>query len=88
MASPSAVLADEKRPRPWRDVREWIERVEALGELREASSTTPKLRPVLFDRVSGYATGRRVIVNCNGTPGRQALTLGLPRSMGNHEATA
>src|SRR5262245_60208812 len=84
----------------WRDTREWIERVRAAGELRDvkgASSesdigevtalldATEGSPAVLFDEIPGFAAGRRVIVNCNGTPTRQAITLGLdPDSAGNH----
>lgn len=85
---------------PWRDTREWIERVSASGELRtmrganwqtEIGAITQLLDRsdgspcVLFDEVPGYATGRRVIVNCNGTLARQAITFGLPPEQANHE---
>jgi UbiD family decarboxylase len=88
------------RPRPWRDVREWMQRVRAIGELRDArgvdwqsgiGEVTEMLDHaegspcVLFDEVPGYPAGRRVIVNCNGTPGRQAVTLNLPASEANHD---
>ena len=33
---------------------------------------------VLFDDVPSYPSGHRVLVNANGTPRRQAVTLGLP----------
>ena len=85
---------------PWRDAREWIERVTAAGELRivrranweeEIGAITEMLDHaegspcVLFDEVPGYPAGHRVLVNCNGTPARQAVTLGLPSSSANHE---
>ena len=85
---------------PWRDAREWIARVRAIGELREVSGVdwqsgigevTEMLDHaegspcVLFDEVPGYPAGRRVIVNCNGSPGRQAVTLNLPPSEATHE---
>ena len=85
---------------PWRDTREWIERVRALGELRVArgvdwqagiGEATEMLDHVegspcvIFDEVPGYPAGRRVIVNCDGTPSRQAVTLNLPASEGNHD---
>jgi UbiD family decarboxylase len=90
----------EARPGPWRDTRQWIDRVRAIGELRDVTGVdwqagigevTELLDHsegspcVLFDEVPGYEAGRRVIVNCNGTPARQAVTLNLPRSEGNHE---
>lgn len=76
-----------------------MERVEALGELRvvrgaswesdigaitEMLDHTDGAPCVVFDEVPGYPAGRRVIVNCNGTPARQAVTLGLPASRGTH----
>jgi 4-hydroxy-3-polyprenylbenzoate decarboxylase len=87
-------------PRPWRDAREWIDRVRAVGELRDVrgidwqagiGEITEMLDHsegspcVLFDEVPGYPAGRRVMVNCNGTPQRQAVTLNLPPSEANHE---
>ncbi len=89
-----------ERPKPWRDTREWIERVRALGELRVARGVdwqagigeatemldhTEGAPCVIFDEVPGYPAGRRVIVNCSGTPARQAVTLNLPPSEGTHE---
>jgi 4-hydroxy-3-polyprenylbenzoate decarboxylase len=86
-------------PTPWRDVREWIDRVAELGELRivrgaswqtEIGEVTELLDHnedspcVLFDEIPGYPAGRRVIVNCSGNPARQAVTLGLPASEANH----
>lgn len=84
----------------WRDAREWIDRVQAIGELRvvrgvdwEAGigEVTEMLDHaegspcVLFDDVPGYPSGHRVIVNCNGTPARQAVTLNLPPEEADHE---
>src|SRR5204862_3067215 len=40
---------------------------------------------VLFDEIPGYPKGYRVIVNCSGTPERQAVTLGIPADQGTHE---
>lgn len=84
----------------WRDTREWIERVDAVGELRvvrgvdwqagigavtEMLDHTEGSPCVLFDAIPDYPPGFRVIVNCNGTPGRQAVTLNLPPSEGTHD---
>jgi UbiD family decarboxylase len=89
-----------ERIKPWRDTREWMERVEALGELRvvrgadweaEIGAITEMLDHaedspcVIFDEVPGYPAGHRVIVNCSGTPTRQAVTLNLPTSAGTHD---
>ncbi len=86
--------------RPWRDTREWLDRVRAAGELRDVSGAgwesdigevTALLDAVdgspcvLFDDVPGYPKGHRVIVNCSGTPVRQAITLGLDPATANHE---
>ncbi len=92
--------ASGERLPPWRDTREWIERVQALGELRvvrgvdwqagigevtEVLDHAEGSPCVIFDDIPGYPSGHRVIVNCDGTPGRQAVTLGLPASEGTHE---
>lgn len=89
----------QERVTPWRDTREWIDRVAETGELRvvkganweeDIGAITEMLDHsegspcVLFDEVPGYPAGRRVIVNCNGTPVRQAITLGLPLSAATH----
>jgi UbiD family decarboxylase len=87
-------------PDGWRDTREWLERIDRLGELRvvrgvdwergigevtELLDHTEGSPAVLFDEVPGYPAGRRVLVNANGTPKRQAVTLGLPASAANHQ---
>ncbi|MGH3502585.1 MAG: UbiD family decarboxylase [Nocardioidaceae bacterium] len=84
----------------WRGTREWLERVAALGELRvvrgvdwqrgigevtELLDHAEGSPAVLFDEVPGYPAGRRVLVNANGTPARQAVTLGLPAEAASHE---
>jgi len=85
---------------PWRDAREWLSRIGELGELRivrgvdwqsgigEISEMLDHAEDspcVLFDDVPGYPAGRRVLVNCNGTPRRQAVTLGLLPDEGTHD---
>ncbi|MEA2622497.1 MAG: hypothetical protein QOH61_1407 [Chloroflexota bacterium] len=85
---------------PWRDTREWLERVQAAGQLRvvhgvdwqagigevtELLDHTEGSPAVLFDDIPGYPQGYRVLVNANGTPQRQAVTLSLPEAAGNHE---
>jgi UbiD family decarboxylase len=84
---------------PWQDPRDWLERVRAAGELRDVRGAswesdigeltalldTEEGSPaVLFDEIPGYPKGRRVLVNSNGTPERQAITLGLGSEQGNH----
>ena len=86
--------------RPWRDTREWIERVRAnegvrdvhgvdwqagIGEVTEMLDHAEGSPAVLFDDIPGYGAGRRVIVNCNGTPARQAVTLNLPPEQATHD---
>jgi 4-hydroxy-3-polyprenylbenzoate decarboxylase len=85
---------------PWRDTREWLERVAAIGELRTATGVdwqrgigeatelldhTEGAPAVLFDEVPGYPRGYRVLVNANGTARRQAVTLSRPVSEGTHQ---
>ncbi|MBI4321862.1 MAG: UbiD family decarboxylase [Chloroflexi bacterium] len=75
------------------DLRDWIRRVDELGELRRVVGATwqediglagdvlnhsSKAPAVVFDRIPGYPEGHRVIVNCFGSLRRIALTLGLP----------
>jgi 4-hydroxy-3-polyprenylbenzoate decarboxylase len=94
------VTSEPTRLRPWRDTREWIERVRAIeglrdvrrvdwqagiGEVTEMLDHAEGSPAVLFDDIPGYEPGRRVIVNCNGTPARQAVTLNLPPEQGTHE---
>jgi 4-hydroxy-3-polyprenylbenzoate decarboxylase len=84
----------------WRDTREWIEQVSRIGELRvvrgvdwqsgiaevtEMLDHTDDSPCVVFDEIPGYPAGHRVIVNCNGTPARQAVTLGLSPDRASHD---
>lgn len=84
----------------WRDLRDWLARVDELGELRvvrgatwqrdigrvaELLDHTAGSPCVLFDAIPGYAEGRRVVVNCNGTLRRQAITLGLDPATVSHQ---
>lgn len=83
----------------WNDLREWMGEVQALGELKtveganwqedigritEMVDHSEGSPAVVFDRIPGYAPGRRVIVNCNGTPARQAVTLGMDQAEATH----
>lgn len=85
----------------WNDLREWMAEVERLGELRvvegatwqedigaitEMLDHTDGAPCVLFDSIPGYEQGRRVIVNCNGTRRRQAVTIDIPSEEATHEA--
>lgn len=92
---------NQARSGPWRDTREWLERVERLGgqlrvvrgvdtergigEVTEVLDHTEGSPAVVFDDVPGHRPGWRVLVNANGTPQRQAVTLGLPQEEASHE---
>src|SRR4051812_29711375 len=91
-------LAD--RLTPWADTREWLRRVERIGQLRTVTGVdwqegigqatelldhTEGSPAVVFDEVPGYPAGFRVLVNANGTPERQAVTLSLPEGAGTHQ---
>src|SRR5207302_1188071 len=77
----------------YRDLRDWIERVRDLGELRDVRGATweedigrvtemlhhtDDSPAVLFDDIPGYPSGFRILANANATRKRLALTLGLP----------
>lgn len=76
----------------YRDVREWIDRVERFGELKRISGANWQTEigaiceinvhrlpsyALLFDKVPGYPEGFRVLVCTTNTPRRLALTLNL-----------
>src|SRR5437879_7695127 len=76
----------------YRDLREWIERVRDLGELRDVRAATweedigritemlhhsDDSPAVLFDDIPGYLYGFRILANANATRKRLALTLGM-----------
>lgn len=79
------------------DLREWMQRVESLGELKTIRGANwqeeigvltehfQRSRPhgpaVVFDDIPGYPSGFRVLVNSIGGPGRLGLTLGLPTDL-------
>src|SRR5712692_1049910 len=87
------------RPR-WRDLHEWLELVEGIGELRrvdgasseeDVGAITEMLERyedspcVLFDRLPGFEPGYRVLSNSLGTRRRHAITLGLDPAEATHE---
>src|SRR5438094_9978684 len=76
----------------YRDLRDWIEMVRDLGELRDVRGATweedigrvtemlhhtDDSPAVLFDDIPGYPSGFRILANANATRKRLALTLGL-----------
>src|SRR3954468_9598064 len=80
----------------FRDLRQYIERVDELGELRVASRAHWDLEiggitelaqhringpAVLFDDIPDYPSGYRVLSNSMGSANRTALVLGLPTGL-------
>lgn len=82
----------------FRDLREWMADVEAMGELRRIDGVDwnldlggitdvvchrPNSPAVLFDRVGDYPAGHRVLVNQLGSRKRLAYTWGIPDGLTN-----
>jgi 4-hydroxy-3-polyprenylbenzoate decarboxylase len=76
----------------YRDLREFITQVEALGALRHVEGADPRFElggitevaaglpdcpALLFDQIKGYPPGFRVFTNATTNPQRAALALGL-----------
>src|SRR5262249_48358961 len=91
--------AQATRPQ-WRDLRDWLELVDALGELKhvrganseeDIGAVTEMLDHadespcVLFDEIPNFKSGYRVLVNSMGSRKRQAVTLGLDPAEASHE---
>ena len=89
-----AELADRLRAGgvPHEDMRDWLELVDALGELRVVDGVdwqenigriaemlvhTDGAPAVLFDHIPGYPAGYRVLTNAQGERPRLAVSLGL-----------
>src|SRR5918999_4346223 len=83
----------------WRDLREWVARVDTLGELKrvkganteeDIGAITEMLDHnegspcVLFEEIPNFAPGYRVLVNGMGSIKRQAVTLGLDPAEASH----
>ena len=96
----SPAAGTRAQPAPWQGLREWMQLVDQLGELKvvygatsehdigaitEMLDHTEGSPCVLFDRIPGFQEGYRVIVNCQGTRRRQAVTLGLDPAEASHE---
>lgn len=84
----------------WSDLREWLELVEAVGELRHVKGASSEedigaitemldhnenSPCVLFDEIPNFPAGHRVLVNSMGSRKRQAITLGLDPGEASHE---
>lgn len=82
------------------DLRGWLERIDALGELQvvkgasaeddigmatELLGHTRPSKATIFDEIPGYPKGFRVLVNALGSFKRVAEALGLPTSADPHE---
>ncbi len=76
-----------------RDLREWIQEVDKIGELRYAEGVDWNLElgaisdvslhkfgspAIIFHKIKGYEDGGRVLVNPLGSPRRVSLMLGIP----------
>jgi UbiD family decarboxylase len=84
----------------WRDLREWLDVVDALGELKRVQGAdseedigavtemldhTEESPCVLFDQITNFTPGYRVLVNSMGSRKRQAVTLGLDPDEASHD---
>jgi UbiD family decarboxylase len=91
--------AQETMPQ-WRDLRDWLELVDALGEMKhvrganseeDIGAITEMLDHaeespcVLFDEIANFKPGYRVLVNGMGSRKRQAITLGLDPADASHD---
>ncbi len=83
--------------RPHLDTRDWLQLVDAIGELRvmegvdwqhsigritEMLQHTDGAPAVLFDDIPDYPSGHRLLVNALSTRARIAVSLGLPADIG------
>src|SRR5918911_885652 len=95
-AAPDLVERLRSQGAPHQDVRDWLEMVDALGELKvlegvdwqenigriaEMLVHSDGAPAVLFDKVQGYPAGYRVLVNAHGERPRG----GQPRPAGHHQ---
>ena len=84
----------------WRDLREWLDVVDALGELKrvqganseeDIGAITEMLDHneespcVLFDEIPNFKPGYRVLANSMGSRMRQAVTLGIDPAAASHD---
>jgi 4-hydroxy-3-polyprenylbenzoate decarboxylase len=84
----------------WNDLREWLELVEGIGELKhvrganseeDIGAITEMLDHnedspcALFDEITNFQPGYRVLANSMGSKKRQAVTLGLDPEQASHE---
>ena len=96
----AALQAEVRRGRPHEDLRDWLQMVDAAGELRvlhgvdceenigritEMLQHTDGAPAVLFDDIPGHPPGYRILVNAQSERSRLAITLGLPLEIGTWE---
>ncbi len=82
------------------DLRDWLEKVDGVGELERAEGADWNLEidciaalnakskdcsAILFDNIKGYPPGYRVLTSALNRPGRLALALGLPYTSSTRE---
>lgn len=86
----------ETTPPVAQDLRDWLSRIDALGELKQVSGADWNLELgcitelnnrsrgpcLLFDDIPGYPAGFRVATGATGSPARLAATLRLPTDLG------
>ncbi|HWO40191.1 MAG TPA: UbiD family decarboxylase [Candidatus Eisenbacteria bacterium] len=97
MAKPVQARVAEAK---WRDLRDWLARVEALGELKRVKNASSEedigaitemldhseeSPCVLFEDIPNFQPGYRVLVNSMGSRKRQAVTLGIDPAEATHD---
>jgi len=82
------------------DLREWLRAAEAAGELQRISGADAVLeigaaselnyrrshpRALIFDEITGYQPGRRVLTSSMSSPALMGLALGLGPGLSDHD---
>ena len=98
MATP---VTAERRPRPFKDLREYVSVVKEMGHLQLVEGADPELEigaltgiigarrdcPVLlFDAIKGYPRGMRLMTNMLNNADRQKIIHGCPPEISEAEA--
>lgn len=85
---------------PWSDLREYVDAIDRLGELRTVENADWDLEigtiselnyerhgpALMFDRIKGYPPGYRILTNSMESLPRSLLALGLPHNLSLDEA--
>ena len=94
---------ERNRTMEYADLRDWIDRVDKMGELRtlhgahwdleigaitDVAHHTEVSPAILFDNIAGYPPGKRVLVNVLKSMGRLSFTLGMPGNLKKMEFVA